>query len=327
MGLCGVDTVRILILSCGTRNKLIKYFMNRQNGFEKVIVTDCSIYAPALYEADQYYIVPKFTEDNYLEILFEICRKEHVNVVLPLQEDEILLIAQQREEFKKRNIFLAVSEYEKVKLCRDKYQLYQYLRERKIPVIDTYLPSQRALIESEISSNAFIKPRNGCGSIGAIKVKKGKLLEALLDEAEEEFVVQPYISGEEFGIDVYVDFDTKNVSGLFAKRKLRMRAGETEKSISVKDPELFKLVEQTVRAVGLVGALDVDVLKYNAKYYVLEINTRFGGGYPHAYECGVNFPIMLAQNVSGRKNERVLGEYKEGIVALKYMDVLVKGYE
>mgnify|MGYP002594735995 FL=1 len=91
--------MNILILSCGTRVKLVQYFLQRESGFEKVVVTDCSNYAPALYVADKYYIVPKMTEPDYLKSLLEICEKEQIKVVLPLQEDELLLIAKERKQF------------------------------------------------------------------------------------------------------------------------------------------------------------------------------------------------------------------------------------
>ena len=110
--------MNILILSCGTRVKLVQYFLQRENGFEKVVVTDCSNYAPALYVADKYYIVPKMTEPDYLKSLLEICEKEQIKVVLPLQEDELLLIAKERKQFEDLGILVAVSEY----------QMYYYVK-------------------------------------------------------------------------------------------------------------------------------------------------------------------------------------------------------
>lgn len=131
--------MNILILSCGTRNKLVCYFKNGSSGFDKVVGTDCSPYAPALYVADSYYIVPEMMEPNYLSVLLHICEMEKIDVVLPLQEDELLFLAEYKQDFEDRNILAAVSDCEKVSLCRDKYHMYQYLCEHEVSAVPTYL--------------------------------------------------------------------------------------------------------------------------------------------------------------------------------------------
>ena len=314
--------MNILILSCGTRVKLVQYFLQRENGFEKVVVTDCSNYAPALYVADKYYIVPKMTEPDYLKSLLEICEKEQIKVVLPLQEDELLLIAKERKQFEDLGILVAVSEYQNVLLCKDKYEMYQFLNNLQIPTIKTELVDD--ILESgNLDGDVFVKPRRGAGSVGAMRVATIALLSALQNESENQLIVQPYIKGTEYGIDIYVDFISKKTIGIFCKKKLRMRAGETEKSISVKIPEIEELVKKTIEVLHLRGPIDMDILEDSGKYYILEINPRFGGGYPHAYECGINFPKMLAVNAKKMSNDKIENEYKEGIIALKYSDVKI----
>ena len=301
--------MNILILSCGTRVKLVQYFLQRENGFEKVVVTDCSNYAPALYVADKYYIVPKMTEPDYLKSLLEICEKEQIKVVLPLQEDELLLIAKERKQFEDLGILVAVSEYQNVLLCKDKYEMYQFLNNLQIPTIKTELVDD--ILESgNLDGDVFVKPRRGAGSVGAMRVATIALLSALQNESENQLIVQPYIKGTEYGIDIYVDFISKKTIGIFCKKKLRKRAGETEKSISVKIPEIEELVKKTIEVLHLRGPIDMDILEESGKYYILEINPRFGGGYPHAYECGINFPKMLAVNAKkmSRSEERRVGK-------------------
>ncbi len=314
--------MNILILSCGTRVKLGQYLLQRENGVEKVVVTDCSNYAPALYVADKYYIVPKMTEPDYLKSLLEICEKEQIKVVLPLQEDELLLIAKERKQFEDLGILVAVSEYQNVLLCKDKYEMYQFLNNLQIPTIKTELVDD--ILESgNLDGDVFVKPRRGAGSVGAMRVATIALLSALQNESENQLIVQPYIKGTEYGIDIYVDFISKKTIGIFCKKKLRMRAGETEKSISVKIPEIEELVKKTIEVLHLRGPIDMDILEESGKYYILEINPRFGGGYPHAYECGINFPKMLAVNAKKMSNDKIENEYKEGIIALKYSDVKI----
>lgn len=317
--------MNILILSCGTRNKLIRYFKEPGNGIEKVIGTDCSAYAPALYETDAHYLVPRMTAPDYLDIILNICRKENVKAVLPLQEDELFLIASCRERFTDAGITPIVSDKETIELCRDKYAFYRHMKQNGLPV----LPSCQNLDEfqkqyetGEMNFPVFIKPVRGCGSIGIQKVDNMELLSVLCKYSSEDMLIQQFAEGEEYGVDLYVDLLSHNPVSIFTKKKLRMRAGETEKSVSVKDEKLFDLIRKTAASLSLSGPIDMDIFCVNGDYYISEINPRFGGGYPHAHACGMNFPKLIAWNVAGRENAAAIGNYKKGICMLKYTDLM-----
>jgi carbamoyl-phosphate synthase large subunit len=103
-----------------------------------------------------------------------------------------------------------------------------------------------------------------------------------------------------------------------------MRAGETDKSVSFKDEGLFALIEEFVNKAGYRGQIDIDIFEIDGEYYISEVNPRFGGGYPHAYECGCNHMALIINNLSGIKNERCIGEYEEGVYMMKYNEVMIK---
>ena len=176
--------------------------------------------------------------------------------------------------------------------------------------------------KKEIDFPVFAKPCRGAGSIGISKVEHQELLEVLCKYSEEEMIIQQFAHGEEYGVDVYVDMISHKPTAIFTKKKLRMRAGETEKSVSIKDDRLFALVEKTISTLDLSGPIDMDIFCVDGEYYISEINPRFGGGYPHAYVCGVNFPAYIANNIAGKENPVTIGEYEEGIYMLKYTDLL-----
>lgn len=317
--------MNILILSCGTRNKLIRYFKEPGNGIERVIGTDCSAYAPALYETDAHYLVPRMTAPDYLDIILNICRKENVKAVLPLQEDELFLIASRRERFTDAGITPIVSDKETIELCRDKYAFYRHMKQNGLPV----LPSCQNLDEfqkqyetGEMNFPVFIKPVRGCGSIGIQKVDNMELLSVLCKYSSEDMLIQQFAEGEEYGVDLYVDLLSHNPVSIFTKKKLRMRAGETEKSVSVKEDELFSLIRKTAASLSLSGPIDMDIFRVNGSYYISEINPRFGGGYPHAQSCGMNFPKLIANNLTGMENANTIGNYEEGVCMLKYTDLM-----
>lgn len=315
--------MNLLILSAGTRCQLINYCKKVENGFDRVVATDCSMYAPAIYMADNYYIVPKMKKKEYIPTLFNICIRENIKVILPLQEDELEIIAQNREIFEKIGIFVCVSPLGTVKICRDKYLFYKKLKSVDVQCVETYdYETEREKIEN-LTLPLIMKERNGCGSIGNLVIKYLPMLECCAKNSEEKLIVQPYMEVQEFGVDVYVDFFSGEIISIFAKEKLRMRAGETEKSKSVKDEKLFELVKTIVEKLEFSGPIDIDILKCKDQYYVLEINPRFGGGYPHAYECGVNFIKYIVLNAMGKKLMPEIGCYKEDEVMLKYTDAMV----
>lgn len=324
------NNINLLILSCGTRNLLVRYFKENENGICRVIGTDCSVYAPALYETDAHYIVPRMTEPGYLDTILDICHKEQIDAVLPLQEDELSLIASHRTMFEDTGITPIVSEAGSVDLCRDKYAFYQYLRKHDLPAITSCDSFEAFMKESESGTMklpVFIKPTHGCGSIGIQKVEHLDLLQALCkyqDRMEDSYIIQNYADGEEFGADIYVDLLTGKPVSIFVKKKLRMRAGETEKSVSFRDEKLFELIEKTIEPLQLAGPIDMDIFRVDGQYYISEINPRFGGGYPHAHNCGMNFPHLIAENISGRANARNIGSYEEGMCMLKYTDLIMK---
>lgn len=323
-------TINLLILSCGTRNLLVRYFKAEGNGINNVVGTDCSPYAPALYETDTHYLVPRMTDPSYLDTILDICRQESINAILPLQEDELYLIASHRKMFTDEGIAPIVSAPDAIELCRDKFAFYKYLKENNFPVITSCdnLDSFRQMLQSgDMKFPVFLKPSRGCGSMGIQKIEQMDLLEVLCRSQKEAYIIQNYADGEEFGADIYVDLLTQKLAAVFVKKKLRMRAGETEKSVSYWDEALYSLIEKVIASLHLTGPIDMDIFRIDEQYYISEINPRFGGGYPHAYNCGINFPHMIAQNLSGRENKPQTGNYEQGICMLKYTDLMMSRIE
>ena len=103
-----------------------------------------------------------------------------------------------------------------------------------------------------------------------------------------------------------------------------MRAGETDKSVSVKNEDLFDMIRAFVEECGFRGMIDIDLFEIDGKFYLSEVNPRFGGGYPHAYACGVNMPAAVIRNLAGQENEAAVGIYEENICMMKYNEIAVR---
>ena len=144
---------------------------------------------------------------------------------------------------------------------------------------------------------------------------------AFLFQHQPDMIIQEFLDGQEIGADVYTDMLTGRVAAIFTKNKLVMRAGETDKAISFKDEKLFALILRFVEESGYRAQIDMDIFKIGDDYYISEVNPRFGGGYPHAYECGVRTPQMIVDNLSGQQNVPSVGEYRSDVVMMKYNEL------
>lgn len=316
--------MNLLVLSAGTRNKIIQYFKRSTSG--KVIATDCQITAPAIYEADKYYIVPRITSPDYMDVILDICRKEKVNAVISLIDPELSLIAANCDRLKAIGVTYVGSTYELCEMALDKMKMYHWLKEHNYDCAKSYDDKDefyKDLEKGEIHFPVFIKPIRGSASLGIVKVEDRDTLEYIWSHSDG-MMIQEYLDGQEIGADVYIDMISQDVISIFTKKKLLMRAGETYKAVSFKDPELFGLIEQFVIECGWKGQIDIDIFRVDGKYYISEVNPRFGGGYPHAYECGCDHMKLIENNIDGKANDKNIGVYEEGIYMMKYNDIMIR---
>ena len=317
--------MNILILSAGTRNKIVQYFVKTLNGIGKVIAADMSNLAPAIYEADKYYIVPKMTAPEYLDVVLDICKKEEITGVLSLIDPELSLLAQNQEKFAAIGTTVIGSSYELCEMSLDKFQMYNWLTAHGYRCAKSYMDKEAFFADVDaglITYPVFVKPARGSASISISKVYDRETVE-LLFAHEDGLMIQEFLDGQEIGADVYIDMVSHEVVSIFTKKKLKMRAGETDKAVSFQDEKLFALIEQFVKNAGYNGQIDIDIFDVNGEYYISEVNPRFGGGYPHAFESGADHMKLIVNNLEGKSNKCVIGQYENGTYLMKYNEVKV----
>lgn len=317
--------MNILILSAGTRNKIVQYFRKTLLGQGLVIATDMSPYAPALYEADRHYIVPRITENGYLDIILGICQKEHITGVLSLIDPELSLLAANSQRFQSVGATVIGSSADLCERALDKMQMYKWLTEHGYLCARSYADYEKQLFLSDLAAGkisfpVFVKPICGSASIAISRADDIETVDFLLSHGKN-MMIQEYMQGQEIGTDVYIDMISGKVVSVFTKKKLAMRAGETDKAISFKDERLFALIQHFAKESGFRGQIDMDIFEVNGKYYISEVNPRFGGGYPHAYACGVDHMKLIVNNLNGVVNRPCIGQYEEGIVMMKYNEI------
>ncbi len=171
-----------------------------------------------------------------------------------------------------------------------------------------------------ISYPVFVKPAKGSASIAISKVYDKETVENLFAHTEG-LMIQEFLSGQEIGADCYIDMISGETVSIFTKKKIVMRAGETDKAVSFKDQKLFDLIEKFIAESGFKGQIDIDVFDVDGEYYISEVNPRFGGGYPHAFECGVDHMTLIINNLEGKNNIKQIGQYDENVYMMKYNEI------
>ena len=311
--------MNILFTCSGRRTYLLNYFRENLNEGDTIIATDMQLSAPALQAADVKIQVPAVYAKNYIDITLDICRKHHVDALISLNDLELPILAENKAKFEAEGVIVIVSGPEVIDICFDKYKTAQWTESIGLKAPKTYVhldDAKKALATGEIAFPLFMKPRWGSGSIGLEtiddveeldiyhnilmkKIKKSILATASV--GDEYIMIQEKLTGQEYGLDVMNDLEGNNV-GVSVKQKLAMRAGETDKAITVDLPEVREMGKRIGENLKHIGNLDVDIMqRANGDYCVLELNPRFGGGYPFSYEAGVNFPLAIIKWLKGEK--------------------------
>lgn len=310
-----------ILFSCsGRRNYLLQYFRSTLAGKGKVFATDSSLIAPAMAEADQAFLVPSVDASNYLETLLKICKDNKVKMVISLNDHELPILAAAKNRFLEIGTTVIISDLSVIELCFDKAQTTSFAEKLgvKTPLTFTTLDSAiQAIKKGTLKFPLFIKPRWGSGSAGIERVesleelmltwklntiKLARLGLRMQDSNEDEsgLLIQQALPGCEYGVDIVNDLEG-NYQATFVKKKLSMRAGETDKAKTVNLPILENIGQKISAALRHIGNLDCDFFVDGDDIYLLEMNPRFGGGYPFSAEANVDLPTALISWVAGEE--------------------------
>lgn len=318
--------MNILFTSAGRRKYLIDYFKAEEDFAINAVGVDMSNSAPALSACDRWHIVPSIYADNYIESLLDICKLEKIDTLISLNDMDLSVLSSNREQFIELGVRLVLSQHNAIDISADKYKTFKFCVENNIPSPISFLKLDDA-IES-IKSNKvkyplIAKPRWGSASFEIHKAINSSELEEVyyrckkniskshlskFKESEDDVIIQEFIDGNEYGVDIFNDMHG-NYRGVISKQKISMRAGETDKALTVSnDPfnEFSKIISNSLKH---VGNMDCDFLEKDKKLYLLEMNPRFGGGYPFSHEAGGNLVRALLLSMAGRDDE-ILIDYK-----------------
>lgn len=334
--------MNVLLTCAGRRNYLVRYFKDAVGARGRVFGADASPTAPALVFVDEAFNVPSVTDPGYFDVIIELCRQYDIRLVVSLNDLELPLLARERERFEEIGCTPVVSRTEVIDLCFDKWQTLRFLTDNGLRAPRSFLSvddAVTALRTGEMSFPVVVKPRWGTASIGidfaedeeelraAFALLQKRLQRTILRDASERdpgkgVIIQERLGGTEYGLDIVNDL-SGNHHAVFVKQKLSMRAGETDRATTVDHPGLVELGQVIGTALGHVGNLDCDVFLDGDEATVLEMNPRFGGGYPFSHLAGANIPAALVAWARGEEPKPEWLKVLPDIAAAKY-DQLVQ---
>jgi carbamoyl-phosphate synthase large subunit len=316
----GARVMNVLFTCAGRRTFAIRAFQQALNNCGRVFACDASPDAPALQIADKGFVVPPADADNYLDMLLTICREQRVRLLIPAVEPELPLLAAHRARFLEIGTLPLVSSPEIIAICYDKLETATFLERCGLAAPRTYVrldAAREALSRGELSFPLVVKPRWGVSSIGLAFAEDDQELDLAFKMAEKQIahsflaqasaaasrrcvLIQERLSGEEYGLDIVNDLRGRHVC-TFAKRKLRMRAGQTDRAVTVKDATLEELGRLIGEKLGHTGILDCDLFVSGRGCHVIDLNPRMGGGYPFSHVAGANLPAALIAWLNGEQ--------------------------
>jgi carbamoyl-phosphate synthase large subunit len=306
----------VLITAASRRVPLVHGFQRalRQSldgGF--VIVTDVNPLSPAVYAADRAFRVPLATEPGYIDAILEIAVADDVRLVVPTIDDELVLFGEAAGRFAANGVLVAASSSGTAAVCNDKYETCRLLQRHGIGAAASWLPDE---LPDEPTFPLFVKPRHGRGGVGAFSIRDARELEFFLKYVTDP-IVQEYLDGPEFTIDMLCDFSGHPLS-IVPRRRDVIRAGVMDRGCTLKDSKLIALAEACAAALPFVAAVNIQCRIVDGEPIVFEINPRFSGGIPLTIESGADFPRMLVELAAGRRVAPSIGRFRDQLWMSSY---------
>lgn len=318
------NELNILFTCAGRRAALIWNFKKSLAALGisgKIVTTELKKNAPASFVADALELVPKVTEPSYISRLKDICTKYQIKLLVPLIDTDLNIISLHKQDFEALGVTVLVSSIETNEICFDKRNTYNFFKSVGVSTPEILNPEE-ILADAEAKYPFLLKPADGSCSIGVTKIKNAKELEFFKNYIPNA-IVQEFVVGEEYTLDILVDFQGQ-VRCVVPRLRMETRAGEISKGVTVKNHALIAAGKKVVELLpGAIGCLTVQCfLTFSNEIKFIEINPRFAGGYPLSFQAGADFPRWIIQMVLGKEPDISIDNWQDGLAMLRYDDAI-----
>lgn len=312
--------MKILVTSIGRRVQLIKHL--KLDNY--IVGVDSSELNVSRYFVDSFYNVPDFNNAMYIETLIKIIMDEQIDMLIPLHESEFFLLNKNRTKLLEAGARLLLSYQDVIEVFGNKLKTYEFFLSNDILTPKTYSTTEIVKI-NEITYPIIIKPINGMGSKGVHKIYDQEELNYFL-KRHNDVLIQEYIDGVEYTIDVLCDFEGDIIS-IVPRERIEVRDGEVSKSRTVKDNRIIQAVKDIIYKTNsnvdkFIGPITIQCIINNiGEIKFIEINPRFGGGVPLSFEAGINYSSILNMILNNEPIPNHMKEYKE-LMMIRFDDAI-----
>ena len=327
--------MNVMLTSVGRRAYMVKYFKEVLGNDGKVFVCNSDDKSIAFKYADEKVISPLIYDSNYIPFLLEYCKENRIDIVISLFDIDLLMLAKHKKQFKEIGTEVIVSDPSIVEVCNDKWKTYEFLTDNGFHTPMSFLDMNEVIekiSEGKLSYPIIVKPRYGCGSISVAIADNEEDLRYLTKKANEDIansylkyesavtddkvVYQECLKGQEYGADIINDL-TGKTQNVIVRKKLAMRSGETDIAQLVDEPSIMKTLVRLGKITKHIANMDCDIFMVNGIPYILEMNARFGGGYPFSHMGGCNLPKAIVEWAKGEAIDKVTISARTGITGYK----------
>lgn len=334
--------MNILLTSVGRRSYLVNYFKKALNGEGEVHVMNSSKISPAFLVADKATVSPLIYDKAYIPFLLDYCNENDIKAIISCFDIDLPILAKNKDKCSQIGTTVIVADPAFIEVCNDKWKTYQFLTENGFFAPKTFIDLSEAisaLQNGELQFPVMIKPRWGMGSIAVYEAETEEELKVLYEKTKRNLsttylkyesaadmdsavLIQEKINGQEYGLDIMDDLNGVYMN-TSVKMKYAMRSGETDCAITVDDPRAQEIGKKIAGLSHHPGNLDCDVFVADDKYYVLEMNARFGGGYPFSHIAGVDLPKAIVKWLRGEKVPMDLLTPRIGVMGQKDITMVI----
>lgn len=312
----------ILITSAGQRVALVRGFqetLKRFFPYAKVFTTDMNPrLAPAAYVSDGCFEVLRVTDPNYIQQILKLSKDHEIGMIIPTIDTELLVLAENKKLFEDNDIFVSVSSQDFIRVCRDKRNTGEFFEKHGIRV-------PKPIDKKSPTFPLFAKPYDGSLSTNLHYIKNAEELTIEILE-DPKLLFMEYIDKEvykEYTVDMYYGKDNK-VKCIVPRERIKIRAGEINKGLTEKEPLAQYLYDRLETIEGCVGCICIQVFLNPQICDVvgIEINPRFGGGYPQTYAAGGNYAEHLIREYFLNEEIQYKDDWKDHLLMLRYDDAV-----
>lgn len=307
----------ILFTCVGRRVELLQEFRKAAESLNtdlRIIGSDITDTAPAMYFCDKQKVVCRISNSNYIQNLADICYEEKIDAIIPTIDTDLLILSQNKSFFEKLGAKVFVSDPDKIKICRDKRDTAKFFLSLGL---NTPLPKDDWK-KYRGGYPAFIKPKDGSSSINAYKVNDEKELETYAKEVSD-YIVAPFIKGTEYTVDAFCDFNGNPIF-ITPRVRLAVRSGEVLKTRIEQDEQIIAETQLILKAFKPCGAITIQLIREEkiGKDYFIEINPRFGGGAPLSMKAGADSAKAVLNLLQGKRLEYENKVAKNGAIYSRF---------